>query len=96
MGTKPLVAFLFLNCTLLELFTCGIIIWSLNLSLITGIAADLTPLTTLISLVVGEVVTFAIYAYKSAKENTKGGIVYDKAMKEFEDDSKLQEENNEG
>ena len=41
-------------------------------------------------------VTFAIYAYKSAKENTKGGIVYDKAMKEFEDDSKLQEEHNEG
>jgi hypothetical protein len=47
-------------------------------------APDLTPLVTLIGAVVSEVIGFAIYSIKAAKENTKGGLVYDKAMKELE------------
>ena len=43
---------------------------------------DLTPLVTLITTVVGEVIAFAVYAAKSVKENTAGGIVYETAMKE--------------
>ena len=39
-----------------------------------------SPLVALISAVVGEVIAFAIYALKSAKENTKGGIVYETAI----------------
>ena len=41
---------------------------------------DFTPLVTLIGAVVSEVIGFAIYAIKSAKENTSGGIVYETAM----------------
>ena len=41
---------------------------------------DLTPLITLIGAVVSEVIGFAIYSIKAAKENTSGGIVYDLAM----------------
>jgi len=37
---------------------------------------DFTPIVTLIGAVVGEIIGFAIYAAKAAKENTVGGIVY--------------------
>ena len=37
---------------------------------------DFSPIVTLISAVVGEIIGFAIYAAKAAKENTIGGIVY--------------------
>ena len=39
-------------------------------------AVDFSALQSLITAVVAEVVGFAIYALKSTKENTKGGIVY--------------------
>jgi len=45
---------------------------------------DFSPLVTLIGAVVSEVIGFAIYSIKATKENTKGGIVYDTAMKEYE------------
>ena len=41
---------------------------------------DLSSLCTLITAVVGESISFAIYSYKSIKENTQGGIVYESAM----------------
>lgn len=74
--TKWLILFLFLNCTIIELFTGWITIQSLNLSTITGFAPDFTPLITLIGTIVSEVFGFAVYALKSIKENTEGGIVY--------------------
>jgi hypothetical protein len=58
-------------------------IQSINLVQITMMAPDFSPLITLIGAVVGEVIGFAIYSIKAAKENTKGGIVYDTAMREL-------------
>lgn len=78
--TKLLILFLFINCTIIEIFTGWTTIQSIQLALQTGLAPDFTPLVTLIGAVVGEVVGFAVYAVKSTKENTVGGIVYDSAL----------------
>lgn len=78
--TKLLILFLFTNCTIIELFTGWTVIQSIRLALQTGIAPDFTPLVTLIGAVVGEVIGFAVYAAKSVKENTVGGIIYDSAL----------------
>ena len=75
--TKLIILFLFINCTLIELFTGWVIVQNLILAATIGVALDFTPLTTLIGTVVTEVLGFAVYAAKSAKENSKGGIVYD-------------------
>ena len=80
--TKLLILFLFMNCSIIELFTGWATIQSIQLALQTGLAPDFTPLVTLIGAVVGEVVGFAIYAVKSTKENTKNGITYDIAMRQ--------------
>lgn len=82
--SKLLILFLFLNCTAIEIFTGWVTIQCINLTTITMMAPDLTPLVTLIGAVVSEVIGFAIYSIKAARENTKGGLVYDKAMKELE------------
>ncbi len=81
--SKLLIAFLFINCTLIEIFTGWVTVKSFTLAMMTGAIIDFTPLVTLIGTVVGEVIAFAIYALKSTKENTKGGIVYESAMKDI-------------
>ena len=53
-------------------------------SLITGNAIDFSPLVTLIGSVIGEVIGFAIYSLKSAKENSEGGIIYDSVFRNKE------------
>ena len=73
--TKLLIAFLFLNCTAIEIFTGWVTVQSFVLAKTLGFSVDFTPLVTLISAVVGEVIGYAIYSIKSTKENTKGGIV---------------------
>lgn len=78
--SKMLILFLFINCTLIELFTGWVTVKSFDLSTMTMLSPDFTPLVTLIGAVVGEVIGFAIYALKSARENTTGGIVYETAM----------------
>ena len=80
--TKVIIFFLFLNCTLIELFTCWATVQSIEISKITMMATDFTPLVTLIGAVVGEVIGFAIYALKAMRENTVNGITYELAMKE--------------
>ena len=47
-------------------------------------APDFSPLVALIGAVIGEVIGFAVYSLKSAKENTKNGIVYEQAMLEYQ------------
>ena len=47
---------------------------------------DFTPLVALIGAVVSEVVGYAVYALKSAKENTVGGITYESAMRQIDED----------
>ena len=74
--SKKLITFLFVNCTVIELFTFFVTIQSINLSPITGMSVDTAPLVTLIGAVVGEVIAYAIYSAKAAKENTEGGIEY--------------------
>jgi Ca2+/Na+ antiporter len=83
--TKLIVLFLFVNCTLIELFTGWTIIQSIELAKVTGLSPDFSPLVTLIGAVVGEVFSFAVYALKSSKENSKGGIVYDAAIQNNND-----------
>lgn len=87
--SKLLILFLFLNCTAIELFTAWITIKSVELVQITMIAPDFSPLITLIGAVVSEVIGFAIYSIKAAKENTKGGIVYDTAMRNYDMEEKV-------
>ena len=85
--TKFLMYFLFISCTVIEGFTLFVTI----LSILAGVY-DFTALQMLITAVVGEVVAFAVYALKSLKENTKGGIVYETAM--FDKEAQCYTENN--
>ena len=41
---------------------------------------DLTPLITLIGAVIGETLSYGIYAAKAKAENTQGGITHDIAL----------------
>lgn len=78
--TKLIMFFLFLNCTIIELFTGWVTIQSMHLAEVVGTMPDFSPLITLIGTVVGEVIGFSTYALKSVKENTVGGIIYDTAL----------------
>ena len=78
--SKLLIIFLFINCTLIEIFTGWAMVKMLSLALIAGTMIDFTPLVALIGAVVGEVFSYAIYSLKSTKENTVGGIVYDSVI----------------
>lgn len=78
--SKKIMIFLFANCTLIELFTFFIIIYSFPYAAACNTTPDMTPLNTLIGVGVSEVISFAIYSIKATKENKKGGIVYDLAM----------------
>lgn len=80
--SKLLILFLFINCTLIEIFTGWITIKNFEIVSLTLTQPDFTPLTTLIGAVVSEVLGFAVYAIKAAKENTVGGIVYEQAFQE--------------
>ena len=84
--TKLIILFLFINCTLVELFTGWVIVQNLLLAQAVGIALDFTPLTTLVGAVVAEVLGFAVYALKAAKENSKGGIVYDSTFYQYDNE----------
>jgi hypothetical protein len=81
---KFLLLFLFINFTILEIFTGWVTIQSFTLAYAIGMMPDFTPLITLLSLVLGETLSYGIYCYKSKAENIKGGIVYDLAMKQYE------------
>lgn len=81
-ATKMIVLFLFINCSLIEIFTGWVTVVNLQLARDVGIFIDFTPLVTLVGTAVSEVFGFAIYAAKAAKENSKGGIVYDSTMRE--------------
>lgn len=82
--SKKLIFFLFINCTVIELFVAIVTICSIILSPMIGVMPDFTPLVALIGAVVGEVIGYAVYAIKSTKENSANGIVYEMAMKEAE------------
>lgn len=66
--TKLVLFFIFINCTAVEIYSMWIMVK----------LADISGLYALITAVVGETMSFLIYALKSTKENTEGGIVYEK------------------
>ncbi len=78
--TKLLIFFLFGSCTVIQIFTLYIILKSINL----GLSTDLGPLQMLITAIVVEVVSFAIYSIKSLKQNVKNGIIYQTAMLNYQ------------
>lgn len=84
--SKLLILFLFINCTIIELFTGFVTLKSLDLTTLTMANPDFTPLVALIGAVVSEVVGYAVYALKSAKENTAGGITYEAAIRQIDED----------
>lgn len=84
--TKRLMLFLFISCTIIQIFTLAATAYGISQGVY-----DFSALQLLITAVVGEVVAFAIYAIKSLKENTKGGIVYESARWQNEIKEILQE-----
>ena len=91
-NSKLLIWFLFINCTIIEIFTGWVTVKEIYLASQGILNPDLSPLLALIGAVVTEVIGFAIYSLKSTKENTAGGIVYEATMQQF----KFDEENSDG
>ena len=85
--SKLLTFFLFGSCTTIEIFTLVIIVKGMNM----GYGITTGPLEMLISSLFTEVAGFAVYSLKAAKQNTKGGIIYEAAMNDWEP---MPEENN--
>ena len=77
---KLFLIFLFVNFSLIELFTAWVTVRSFSLAYATGIMPDFTPLVTLIGAVIGQTLTYGFYSSKSKAENTEGGIVFESAM----------------
>lgn len=69
---KMAMWYIFISCTAVQTYSM-IAMWHF---------ADLSALYSLIGATVGEAISYCAYAAKSARENTKGGIVHDMAMKE--------------
>lgn len=93
--SKLLILFLFINCTVIEIFTGWAMIKMLAIALATGLAIDFTPLVALIGAVVGEVFGYAVYSLKAMKENTQNGLVYDLTMLEKQNELNKEEEEEE-
>lgn len=85
--SKKALIFLFINCTLVELFTGWVTIKSFALAFAMGIMPDFSPLLAIIGAVVGEVVGLMTYYAKSTKENTVGGIVYENSLMAYKETS---------
>lgn len=85
--SKRLTLFLFINCTIIQLFTLFITYKSFDSGM-----GDMSGLHLLITAVVAEVVAFAIYSLKSMKQNSAGGIVYETAMLDYQNYSNESEE----
>lgn len=83
--SKLLMIFLFINFTILEIFTGWVTISSFTLAYAIGVAPDFTPLITLLGAVIGETLSFGIYSAKAKAENTKGGVVFESAMQQQEE-----------
>lgn len=77
--SKLVLLFLFLTCTFLILFTCFVVLKEFTLAQMIMIAPDLSPLNTLIGIVIAETLGLTAYLIKSTFENRKGGITYDAA-----------------
>lgn len=87
--SKKLIIFLFANCSVIEFFTGWTMVKMLKIAEFSGVL-DFTPLVALIGAIVGEVIGFAVYSLKAAKENSINGITYELAMRELSDEDEAQ------
>ena len=78
--SKLFLIFLFINFTVLEIFTGQVTVQSLIIANLTGLMPDFTPLITLIGAVIGETLSYGIYSLKAKAENTEGGVIHDIAI----------------
>ena len=78
--SKLLTFFLFGSCTIIEAFTLYIIIKGMDM----GYGVNTGPLEMLISALFTQVIGFAVYSLKAMKQNTKGGIVYQTTMSNWD------------
>jgi hypothetical protein len=78
---KIALGYIFLSCTVVQIYSMAAM-WHF---------ADLSALYSLIGATVGETISYCAYAAKSARENMKGGIVHDMAMKDQEGNGEAQE-----
>lgn len=75
---KKLTIFLLINFSIVEFFS----LYEMNKY------ADLSPLPTMITCVIGEVAAFSVYQIKSLKENTADkGFMYELRMKDSNENS---------
>lgn len=89
--TKLFLFWVFASCTCIEVYVMYI---THEAIVMTGVV-DLSAIVALIGAIVGQILSFLTYSKKAEKENTKGGITYDMAMKNYENDAKNNEcENN--
>lgn len=79
--TKFLIGFLFINFTIVEVYSMWMMFYF----------ADLSSLYVLITAVIGETIAFATYVLKSTRENTVGGVVYETAMKHLDEEMNRKE-----
>mgnify|MGYP003313974426 FL=1 len=77
--SKAALWYMMIMCTIIQVFSL-IAMWHF---------ADLSPLTTLIGATVGEVFAYWAYTFKAAKENCQGGITYDMAFSEPEEQKEI-------
>ena len=82
--SKIFLAFLFINFTILEIFIGYVTIKTFYIALNVGMMPDFTPLITLIGAVIGQTLSYGIYTIKSKAENIEGGITYEMAKMQME------------
>ena len=80
--TKLIAIFLFTNFTILEIFIGWVTIQSFTLAYAIAMTPDFSPLITLATAVLGQTLSYYIYASKAKAENTAGGLTYEMAMLE--------------
>ena len=88
--SKFLMFFLFTSCSIVQIFTMYVTIKGMNM----GLGANFGPLQMLITSIVGEVIGYAVYSLKALKQNTKGGIVYETALMNQNNENNFEEEAN--
>lgn len=84
--SKKALNILLFNSFLIELGIAYVTYSSVKLALLTGAALEFGPLMALIPIIIGQTVSYAIYSNKAKAENTQGGIVYESAMKQFDEE----------
>ena len=84
--TKLVMAYIIINCTIVEIYSMWVMVK----------LQDISGLYTLITSVIGETIAFLVYAVKSTKENTQGGIIYEKMKLENTPPSSSENNNSDG